>query len=36
VRPFRGGVAEVILNVDGTTYSGPWTTIRPDGSVLGT
>lgn len=36
VRPFRGGVAEVILNVDGTTYSGPWTTIRPDGSVVGT
>lgn len=34
VRPFRGGVAEVILNVEDSTYAGPWTTIRPDGSIV--
>ncbi len=35
VRPFRAGVAEVILDTDETTYAGPWTRIRPDGSVIG-
>lgn len=34
VRPFRAGVAEVILNVPGATYAGPWTKIRVDGSPV--
>lgn len=34
VRPFRDGVAEVILEAKGATYSGPWTKIRLDGSVV--
>jgi len=33
VRPFRGGVAEVIRNEPGSSYSGPWVRIRPDGSA---
>jgi hypothetical protein len=33
VRPFRGGVAEVILNKDGADYSGPWTKIGITGAL---
>jgi hypothetical protein len=33
VRPFRGGVAEVILNRPGSSYGGLWTKIRVDGST---
>lgn len=32
VRPFRNGVAEVIVNQPGANYTGPWTKIRVDGS----
>lgn len=34
VRPFRDGVAEVIVNAKASSYSGPWTRIRPDGSTI--
>lgn len=34
VRPFRAGVAEVILEGPGSTYAGPWTRIHPDGSPV--
>jgi hypothetical protein len=34
VRPFRDGVAEVIRDEPGSSYSGPWVRIRPDGSAL--
>jgi hypothetical protein len=32
VQPFRDGVAKVRLNTD--DYDAPWTTIRPDGSIV--
>jgi hypothetical protein len=32
VRPFRDGIAEVVLNTAGSTYGGPWTKIRVDGT----
>ncbi|GAA0897157.1 hypothetical protein GCM10009557_71620 [Virgisporangium ochraceum] len=35
VRPFRDGIAEVILNDPTTSYAGPWSRIRTDGSVVG-
>ncbi|AXE76123.1 WG repeat-containing protein [Streptomyces atratus] len=35
VRPFRDETAEVILNVPGSTYAGPWTRIDPDGRIIG-
>jgi hypothetical protein len=35
VTPFRDGAARVILNQRGTSYSGPWSLIRPDGTVIG-
>ncbi|WP_371097630.1 SMI1/KNR4 family protein [Streptomyces sanglieri] len=34
VRPFRGGVAEVIVASKNTSHTGPWTRIRPDGSIV--
>ncbi|WP_406500050.1 SMI1/KNR4 family protein [Streptomyces sp. NBC_00846] len=34
VRPFRDGVAEVIVASKGTSDTGPWTRIRPDGSIV--
>ncbi|MCW6006250.1 hypothetical protein K1W54_16945 [Micromonospora sp. CPCC 205371] len=34
VRPFRDGVAEVILRVDGASHLGEWIKIQPDGSVI--
>ncbi|MEU2673124.1 SMI1/KNR4 family protein [Streptomyces sp. NPDC007164] len=34
VRPFRGGVAEVIVASKDTSHTGPWTRIRPDGSIV--
>jgi len=34
VRPFRYGVAEVIVASKETSHTGPWTRIRPDGSVV--
>lgn len=34
VRPFRDGVAEVIGNVEGSNYSGPWRRIDADGRYL--
>jgi hypothetical protein len=34
VRPFRGGVAEVIIDGPGASYAGPWTRIRDDGSSV--
>ena len=35
VRPFRDGIAEVILNADGSSYDGPWTRIDVDGRTVG-
>ena len=35
VRPFRDGVAEVVLNDRTTSYAGPWSRIRTDGSLVG-
>lgn len=35
VRPFRDGVAEVILNQPGNGYGGPWNRIRVDGTTVG-
>jgi hypothetical protein len=34
VRPFRDGVAEVILNDENSTYAGPWKKVREDGSLM--
>ncbi|AXE82118.1 hypothetical protein C5746_40410 [Streptomyces atratus] len=34
VRPFCGGVAEVIVASKNTSRTGPWTRIRPDGSIV--
>ncbi|HEV2638764.1 MAG TPA: hypothetical protein VGX23_26690 [Actinocrinis sp.] len=34
VRPFRGGVAEVIPNTAGSNYSGPWRRIDASGRLL--
>lgn len=33
VRPFRDGVAEVILHAEGASHPSEWIKIRPDGSV---
>ncbi|MFH9655600.1 hypothetical protein ACH4MT_32500 [Streptomyces anulatus] len=35
VRPFRDGTAEVILNAEGGSYSGPWTRIGTEGRPVG-
>ncbi|MEU2671943.1 hypothetical protein ABZ622_24345 [Streptomyces sp. NPDC007164] len=35
VRPFRDGTAEVILNTEGSSYSGPWTRIDTEGRPVG-
>lgn len=34
VRPFRDGVAEVIVDTEESTYNGPWHRIDPDGRFL--
>ena len=35
VRPFRSGTAEVIRNVAGSNYGGPWVRIDADGRLVG-
>jgi hypothetical protein len=34
VKPFRDGIAEVVVNKRGASYGGPWTRITTDGTIV--